>query len=225
MDSQFVVNALKTTHPVELGIQVERIALSSIAVHGLDGVRAKQVEYFGSDSNLTPLLQSQSKSHVNMLYIPTSWSYPRIDAALVSYHFKKSTSKQAIKAASQSASLSSSANASADSESSPTSATSPSSSSKPAKKVVDYIHVQFIQISVGAITGDKLAKTRSVLNAGSPERELWSLAAGASKVPVKFSLHWLVSELEVERVPPFVGFEKSLEKVSPLSSVNSLLNL
>jgi hypothetical protein len=210
---------------VDLGLQVERIALSSISMHGLNGVKADKVEYFGSKFNLKSSLKSHSMSNAVVLYIPTSWNYPRVDAVLVSHVFKKSVSKRALKAALKSASLSSSANGSADSESPSTSVTPTLPSAKPLKDVVDYIHVEFIQISVGAITDDKLANTRSVLSAESPERELWRQAAGDSKVPVKFSLCWLVSEQEVKRIPPFVGFDNSAEKVSHLSSVNSSLTL
>lgn len=209
-------DALRSNNPVVLGYQVERIALSSIVVHGLDGVKATQVEYFGAESNMTSLLQACSTSQTTILYIPQSFNYPRIDAVLVSRH--RGTVPPGIVTASISANLSSSANVDPDSPN-PGPVSSAGTKNRP-----EYVHIQFIQISVGAITPGKLANTRSVLSAESPERKLWRHAAGGSAIPI-FSIRWLVSNSEVEKMQLSKNFNHSLEIVSPLSSVNAALIL
>lgn len=223
-ETRFALKVLDS-QPATLELQVKSIALSSIALHGLGGVKANMVRYFDSRSDVSDWFHAHATSNSNVLYIPTSWNCPRIDAVLVSHHVKKSRSKRTLEAASKSASLALSANASADSESPSTSAVSALPSLKPLKEVVDYIRVEFIRINTGTITDGDLAKTRSVLSAASPERELWRQVAGDSNRTVKFSLRWLVSEQEMKTIPPFVGVGKSAIKVSPLSSVNYMLVL
>ncbi len=224
LESRFALNVLNS-QPATLELQVKSIALSSIALHGLDGLKADRVKYFDSGTDVADSCHAHAVSNSSVLYIPTSGQHPQIDAVLVSHHVKKSRSKRTLKAASKSASLAWSANASADSESPSTSAASVSPPVKPLKEVVDYIRVEFIRISVGAITDGDLAKTRSVLSAESPDRLLWRQVAGDSNRTVKFSLRWLVSKQGVETIPPIVGVRKSAIKVTPLSSVNDMLIL
>jgi hypothetical protein len=81
------------------------------------------------------------------------------------------------------------------------------------------LRVQFIQITVGVVDSSKLAKTRSVLAVNSPERALWSQAASLGH-NVDFSLHWIVSQSQVQSVQTSVGYNQTAELVSSLGSVN-----
>ncbi len=212
LDVDLVQNTLESarsaSNPAVLGHQVERIALSSISLFGLDGVTPNEVVFFDAGPTLVSSLKSHSfdKAGKTVLYIPKIFNYPKIDAVLVSHH-----PAQAIKA---SKAVPAAANAIANSS---------STSTKPRKPVSSahgFVHIQFIQISIGAIDSKKLQNTRSVLDAKSPERELWRHAAGVSAVNLKFSLRWLVSSDEVMKIQCCAA-----EKFSPLSSVHAALNL
>ncbi len=193
---------------------------------GLHGVPVNEAKYFDDESDLISSFKTHSASKQNVLYIPKAWNYPRIDAVLVSHHSKSSS--KAAKAASTpalSASPSTLVAESSSSSSAISSSASAQSSPDSALSAASYVHIEFIQISVGAITSDKLTKTRSVLNSGSSELSLWRQVAESSSVDLKFSLRWLIASAQVANVQNSAGFNKMAENVSPLSSVNAALTL
>ena len=212
-----------TTNPVVLGFLVERFVLSSIASTGLCGLAVDKVEHFSRyECYLAPQLKQNSAAKQTVLYIPAYWERLRFDAVLVSHHRKSAA--DAAPLANVQSDLISSSGASSSALAEPTS--NRASSEAVASQWSDCVHVQFVQISAGAVMSSKtLARTRRILRVGSPEREMWRNAAGDSNAEVKFSLRRFVPRDEVTRIPRTRGFKKEYEKVSPFWAMHSALTL
>ncbi len=230
LDCEFIINAMRATNPAVLLFHTKRIALLSIAKYGLHGIAATQVQYLDNDCTMARQLKVYSTIEGNTLYIPTSWSYPRFDAVLVSRHYRKKSGKIAATAVPDTHSNDESASHSA--IASPNTETDLDSESPAvAEPQLERVRIQFIHISVGEVADETRAKTRAILEEGSPERLLWRhtavdyRAANGADVDVAFGIRWLVSRAEATRIQNTRGFERATEKVSLLSEVNHMLDL
>jgi hypothetical protein len=92
---------------------------------------------------------------------------------------------------------------------------------RPGQDAAESFLVQFIQITVAAITQEKLDKTRSVMAANSPERALWRRAL-CEQAKVDFVLRWLVKRDQVNQIP---RVRRVVEQVSTIESVHPSLKL
>ena len=219
-------------NPVVLGFQIERIVLSTISLSGLDKITVNDVVRFRDKNHLNSIF-AFAKSGSNTLYIPEAWNYAKIDAVLVSYHYrdepKPSRGRSGKSGPSRSNAKMKHVSAT---DSQPNVATSTidcdlvvAPHEQNVKQVLDYAQVQFIQISNGSVTTEKLRKTRSILMHDSEVRSMWRQSVSESIEDVRFRLRWIVpsdSVTVIQSTQASAGVN-DLEFVCSLASVNEAL--
>ena len=232
LQPDFISNALACANPVVLGFQIERIILSTISLTGLENITVNNVVHF-RDKNHLHYIFASAKSGSNTLYIPEAWNYATIDAVLVSYHYRDEPKPSRGRSGKSSRSNAKMKQVSAI-DSQPNVATSTidcdldlvvAPHEQNVKQVLDYAQVQFIQISNGSVTTEKLHTTRKILMHDSEVRSMWRQSVSESIEDVRFRLRWIVpsnSVTVIQSTQASAGV-RDLEFVCSLASVNQAL--
>jgi hypothetical protein len=226
-------------NPSVRGFVVESIALAAIGQSGLDGIAVSEVKYFDDDDDLLSMFSDGPRR--NVLYVPKSSIYPKLDAVLVSHcfepkvavtnsvsilpHIDKSPNNNSQDDIPQDGHTSDeiSPDAARVTVGLPPAPSDGKQKSGPRKLIS--IRVQFIQITIAKqILEEKLANSRSLLLPDAPEQLVWS-QLGTKQVKVEFKLRWLVARNQVSQIRNSHGFSESAEKVSALSSVHAPLRV